>query len=272
MSQTGDYIKVGDIMFNAAGFAGDTGFKNVPRGFYTQQINDAFRELNMETKMLDGHADFIIPKNLTIPLPIDCFDVKNVWVYSGDSCDFNDVRKVWWKRNYYTQGGQGYLANRTGHSINDPYYINDSFSSKANKENLDLIRYRNNNTVNNTLFYNIQNGAIMLSASCLAAGTKVHVNYNSSGCDVYDAPIIPRFFKSAIEDYTTEAVLRFRMVNEPSSAKLWMATQQLYDRRLDKNGFNGSWHTAVLRAKRMSDSERTDLAVYLGKAAWATGR
>lgn len=272
MSQTGNYITVDEVLFNSAGFSGDTTFTYCPYGFYVQQISDAFEELNMATMMMDGHADFDMPtEHLTIPLPADCFNVRNIWVYSGDICDIGVSKKVWHKRNYYTQG-KGYLANRTGYNTSDPYYL-DGFSGGVRMhENLDLIRYNNPATINNVLFFNIQNGNLMLSASCKAAGTKVHIHYASTGCKVGDAPIIPRFYKKAIEDYTTEAALRFRMANEPSNAKFLMALQQEYKMRMDKNGFYGSWHDAVVMARKMSKAEAESLSVYLGKGAWSTGR
>lgn len=272
MSQTGNYIKVDDIIFKVAGFAGDTSYKYAPKGFYVQLISDAFEELNMDTMLLDGHADFDMPTDhLTIPLPGDCFNVRNIWIFDGSICDIGRSRKVWPKRNFYTQG-HGYLANRTGRNTNDPYYPNDTLVSSRTPESNDksLIRYANNETVNNVLFFNVQNGNLMLSESCRRAGGRVHIHYNSTGCEVGDAPIIPRFYKTAIEDYATEAAMRFRMANE-SSNKTWQVLQQTYERRSDKNGMNGSWHDAVMKSRAMSTAEKESLSAYLGKGAWLNG-
>ena len=273
MAQTGNYITVDDALFKIAGFAGDLGFRAAPKGFYVQLIADAFEQLNMDSFFMEGNADFDMPsEHLTIQLPKDCFNLRGVYIFTGDICNIQVSRKVWHKRNYYTQGN-GYIANRTGQNTNDPYYLNDSLTRNGRtKDNTDLIHYNNGSNVNNTLFYNVQNGNLMLSASCRGAGNKVHLHYNSTGCEVGEAPIIPSFYKSAIEDFATEAALRFRMANEPENAKTFMAMQQMYERRLDKDGFNGSWHKAVSKAKNMSTAEASDLKIYLGKAAWATGR
>lgn len=271
--QTGNYIKVDDVLFMAAGLAGDKSYENLPYGFYIQLINDAFEELNMDSKMLDGHADLPMPQeHLTIPLPKDCFNVLNIWLYDGDICDIGLSRKVWWKRNFYTQGN-GYLANRTGRNTNDPYYLNDTMvnARAAGVQQRSVERYYNQSNVNNVLFYNVQNGNLMLSESCRMAGMKVHIHYNSTGCEVGDAAIIPRFYKTAIEDYTIEAAMRFRMANEPSMARNWQSLQQMYAIRLDKDGFNGSWHKAVMKSKSMSSAERQDLATYMGRGAWQNG-
>lgn len=266
---TGDYIKAKEIIFMAAGMSGDKDFKNVPKQFYISIISDAFRELNMESKFLDAHVDIVMPKeHLSIVLPSDCFNVLNVYVFDGDHCTFEQTKKLWWKHNYFTNG-RGYVASDKGYNGHDPYYTNHHFSNKNDKS---LIRYDNSNTVNQTLFYNIQNGLLMLSSSCKKAGAKIHIHYNSTGCDVDEAPVIPRFFKTAIEDYTTETALRFRMANEPANARTWASFQQIYERRLDKEGMNGSWFNAIQRVKKMSTAEKSDLFNYLGKAAWATGR
>lgn len=276
MSQTGNYIKVDDVLFNIAGFSGDTGFKQIPKGFYVNLVSDAFIELNMETMMMDGHADFKVsdyPEHLSISLPSDCFNVRNIWIYDGDVCDIGRSHKVWHKRNFYSQG-KGYLANRTGHNTNDPYYLNDNLDNSMQRSTVDnksLIRYDNPSTVNNTLFYNIQNGVLMLSSSCRNAGTKIHIHYASTGCEVGEAPVIPIFYKRAIEDWGTEGALRFKIANDPANAKLWMSLQQTYERRLDISGFNGSWHNAVTKARTMSKDEKEALSIYLGKGAWQSG-
>jgi hypothetical protein len=62
------------------------------------------------------------------------------------------------------------------------------------------------------------------------------------------------------------------MANEPSMARTWQALQMMYAQRLDKDGFDGSWHKAVMRVRNMGTSEKESLFEYLGKSAWATGR
>lgn len=260
--QTGNYIKIDEVLMNAAGFSGNTKFMFVSRGFMLQQVEDAFRQLNMDSKMLDGHADFKISdysETLNIPLPSDCFNLENVWIYSGDICDIGASKKVYWKNNFFSRGS-GYLANVTDNNVNDPYILNSAILGRTSHNERGL------------LFCNVQNGVLMLSESCRNAGTKVHIAYNSTGCEVGEAPIIPIFFKQSIEDFVTEATLRFRMVNEPSNYRMLRDIQSEYKNRTDRHGFNGSWHDAVKKAASMSTNERNDLAKYLGKGAWATGR
>lgn len=272
--QTGQYHPPSEILFMASAMCGDKENKFVPRGFYMSLIQEAFRELNMFSFFSEKRQDYDFPlDDLTLPLPEDCFDVENVYIFNGDNCVITNSRKVYWKRNYYTQGA-GYIANDKGTNMNDPFIMNHTLASKKNfdKNDKSLIRYEDQTSVNSVLFYNIQGGNIMFSSSCRAAGNKVHIHYRGTGGKIIEAPIIPAFFKVAIEDYVIEAALRYRMANEPLSARTWSALQQMYMQRLDKNGMNGSWHNAKMFITRLNKSQLQELATYLGRGSWASGR
>jgi hypothetical protein len=266
---TSEYISPETIIFKAAAMAGDKDYKILPKGFYVSLIQDAFRELNMDSFFDEQRADFDFPyDNLTHKLPSGCFNILNIYMYSGESCDFNETKKVWWKRNYFTRG-RGFVANDKGNNGNDPFMQNhtdiNAFADKS------TIRYFGGDAVNNVLYYNVQLGNIMFSSSCRNAGTKVHIHYSGTGGDITEAEIIPVYFQQAIEDFTTEAALRYRIANEPSNARVWMPLQQMYERRLDKNGFNGSWAVALQRVRDMNTSQRDELAIYMRRGQWGSG-
>jgi hypothetical protein len=270
---TGQYHQPSEVLFMASAMSGDPQYKLVPRGFYMSLIQEAFRELNMASMFSEKRVELDMPtETLTLALPDDCFDIENIYVYTGDKCVIGyNTRKVWWKRNYYTQGN-GYIANDKGNNSNDPFYANHSLVDRTNGSDKSLIRYENSDNINNVLYYNLQMGNLMLSSSCRNAGNKVHIHYRGTGGKIEEAPIIPAYFKTAMEDYVTEAALRFRMANEPSTARAWQTLQMMYERRLDKNGMNGSWHTAIMKSKNMNKSQRAELSEYLSRGAWAIGQ
>ena len=266
---TGNYITPETILFNASVNAGDKGYSIFPRGFYMSLIQDAFEELNMTSFFAEERADFDFPfDNLTLQLPKGCINVINIYVYSGNECNPNNSRKLYWKRNYYTKGGPGYIANDKGRNMQDPFLENHFLVSNTDKS---LIRYDAANSVNQVLFYNIQMGNIMFSSSCKSAGNKIHIHYRGVGGDVSDAPIIPRYYKQAIEDYVTEAVLRARMVNEPSNIRVLQPMWAIYEKRLNKEGMFGSWFNAVQMVRDMNTSQYEELSEYLGKVASSRG-
>ncbi len=266
---TGNYITPETILFNASVNSGDMGYKAFNKGFYMTLIQDAFEELNMTSFFAEERADFDFPMdNLTLALPKGCINVMNIYIYSGSECNPNNSRKIWWKRNYYTKGGPGYIANDKGRNMMDPFLENHFTVSNTDKS---LIRYDAADSVNQTLYYNIQMGNIMFSSSCRSAGNKIHIHYRGVGGDVTEAPIIPRYYKQAIEDFVTEGILRVRMANEPSNIKFLQPLWMMYNNKLDKNGMNGSWFNAVQMVRDMNTSQSSELAEYLQKMASSRG-
>src|ERR1700743_799345 len=242
---------------------GDREYKVLPKGFYISLIQKAFEDLAIDTFFDERRADFDFPADtLTLPLPEGCFNIRNIYMYTGTHCDFVHTRKVYWKANYYTEG-KGYIANNKGHNLRDPFYRNGFYGNVDN-------RYAGTNThdrlfdPNRELFYGLQMGNIMFSSSCKTAGTKVHIHYNGTGCAIGEIPIIPIFLRTAIEDYVMCYALMFRIAND-SAPRRWQALLNTYERRLDREGMGGSWHNAELRIKSLNQSQRDELALYLGR-------
>lgn len=265
---TGKYYSPGELLSTIAPMVGDKEIKIIPRGFYMSMIQHAFEDLNLVSFFAEKRIDIDFPMDtLTAKLPSDCFNVINVYLFQGDKCDIGASMKVWWKRNYYTNG-VGYIANDKGNN-RDPFYANHSIIN--NSYDKTLIRYDNETNVNSSLYYNIQGGNIMFSSSCKSFGGKIHLHYHSTGGDITDAEIIPVYFRTAIEDYVTEAALRFRMANEPSNIRALQPLYMMYAQRLDKEGYNGSWHNAIQLVKSMNSSQREELKEYLSRPAYSSG-
>lgn len=263
---TGNYLAPEIVISTAAAMCGDRDYRVLSRGFYMSLIQNAFESLALDTFFDEKREDFDLPESLTLPLPETCFNVKNVYMFEGTICDISQSRKVYWKRNYYTQG-HGYIANDKGNrNFNDPFYDNHG----------DDVHYygqqtysRLNGNVESRLYYNIQQGNIMFSSTCRGKG-KVHLHYNGTGCKIGDAPIIPVFLRTAMEDYVTEAALRFRMANDPVNFKQWQVLWATYERRLNAP-YTGSWEKAEYRIKTMSSSESEELKEYLSRPAAGSG-
>lgn len=262
---TGHYVTPESLIFNASAFAGDIKHEYIPKGVFMSWIRDAFVELNMQTSFQEQRVSVPFDtKTLTIPLPEDCFDIRNIYMFNGTECTFDVTKKVYWKKNYYTQG-VGYVANDKWNNGRDPIFTSHDSLNPSNPNDRDFGS-------NSLLFYNVQLGNLMFSSNCASAGSMVHIHYSGTGSSVMDAPIIPIYFKNAIEDYITEAGLRMRMAMEPASAKMYAFLQQTYEKRLDKEGMRGSWHNAKSLAKSMNTEQRNDLNNYLSRGGWGSGR
>jgi hypothetical protein len=263
---TGSYITSDDILFKASAMAGDKDYKSLPKGFYYSLIQQAFEELNLDSFFQELRVDLPMPMDtLTLPLPEGCFNIRNIYIFNGDKCNIDSSRKVWHKRNYFTRGS-GFIANDKGNDTRDPYYSRGG----AGSSNKSLPR-DNNHGVNSALYYNIQMGDLMLSSSCRGAGTMVHIHYNGTGCAIGEAPIIPVYFRTAMEHYVIVEALLYRMANDSGDIRKWQMLYSTYEKKLDRDGYDGSWHKAIQRVKSMNTSEREELKEYLSRGGWANG-
>lgn len=270
MSSTNDYITPDELLSNVAVMCGDKAFEKLPYGLYISLMKDAFDELSMDTFFQEKRVDLDFPtENLTLSLPDDCFNIRNVYIFNGDICGVNNSKKLWWKRNYYTTGN-GYIANDKGNNFNDPFLQNRSLSPNR-IEDKSFIRYDERNRVNDILFYNTQMGNIMFSSSCRGQGTKIHIHYNATAGEITNAPIIPRYFKTALQDYIIVSALKIRMANETSNIRNLQPLLNTYITSLDKEGMYGSWFSAIMRVRNMDSSKKAELSEYLSRGAWATG-
>ena len=265
---TNNYINSDIILSKASIMAGDREHKSLPRSFYYALIQQAFEKLALHTFFDEKRANIPLDGGLVYSLPTDCFNVKNVYIFSGTICVISSSRKVWWKRNYFTEG-VGYIANDKGRNHRDPFYGNHTnFNSRDAIEH--LPGRQNSSNVNSELFYNFQMGNIMLSSQCLGAGQNLHIHYNGTGCPIGEAPIIPIYLREAMEDYVITGALLARMANDSGDIRKWQSLYQTYSAKLN-TPFTGSWDRAELIAKSMNSSQRSELSEYLGRGAWQSG-
>ena len=261
---TNSYIQPSIIISKAAIMVGDRDFKSLGLPFYNVLVQQAFEKLAINTFFDEKRANIKLDGQLVHDLPTDCFNVKNVYIFSGSICDVATSKKVWWKRNYYTQGN-GFIANDRGNNNrNDPFYDNRTQFHRYGQE----VAIRMDGSVNSALFYNFQMGKIMLSSSCLMAGESLHIHYNGTGCPVDEAPIIPVFLREAMEDYVITEALLARMANDAGDIRKWQALYQVHNAKLS-HPYEGSWARAELAVKSMNSSQRNELAEYLSRGAWS---
>lgn len=250
---------------------GDTDNKLFAKGFYISLIQKAFEDLALDTFFDERRETFDFPEEgLTLPLPEGCFNVRNVYLLNGTECNISETNKVYWKRNYFTEG-IGYVANDKGINLYDPFYTHRGNGHHIGN-NRDNGLQRFSPQVEHRFFYNIQGGNIMFSSSCRGKSNKVHIHYNGTGCAIDEVPIIPIYLRTAIEYYVIETVLRMRMALEAD--RKWGQLQVMYEKRLNKDGQWGNWgvwQNAELRIKRLNTSQRNELAEYLSKPAAGRG-
>lgn len=257
-----NFVTVNEILSDVLKLVDDERYETNSKGYYTSLIQQALEGLAFDTFFDERREDFEFPVDtLSLEMPIGAFNIKHIYLYTGTSCDITRSQKVWWKKNYYTNGN-GYFADNKGNN-SDPFFPSENLGIRK-----DALLVRPTAHVENHFFYNVQNGIIMFSSKCRVY-PRVHVVYNGTGCDLGDIPIIPLFLREAVVDFTTEFTLRIKMAKP--DGRQWAQLWQIYDKKLDRNGFDGSWHRAEMRVKTMSSAERNDLFEYLGKGQWQSG-
>lgn len=260
-----NFVTTNEILADVLMSVDDESFSAMSPGFYRSQVQQALEELSFDTFFDEQRESFPFPhKTLSLEMPKGAFNLREIYVFNGNECIVARSQKLWWKRNYFTKG-HGYFANNKGSQNHDPFI--DSTSPMRHIAG-NVVARNGGTSMQNTFFFNVQNGLIMFSPRC-SSFSKVHIVYNGTGCDVGDIPVIPQFLRQAVKDYVCEVALRIRMAKDPSGK--WGMLWKIYDKSLNRDGSygpEGSWSRAEYRVKTLSRAKREDLKEYLGRNAW----
>jgi len=265
-----DFISVDEILSDALLMVDDEGMKDMSKGFYTSQIQQGLEELAFQTFFDERTEALPIGGQLRIPMPKGCFNIRQLYLFNGTKCDIASAVNIYWKRNYFT-GGSGFVARDVGRSNRDPFYNKHRFrdtdfhlsnARKAQNNGVDPV-LNASRSVNSEFFFNVQNGIIMLSASCRSFENLMIV-YNGVGTDIGEVPFIPRFLRQPVVDYVTEKALRIKTAKDPNR---WRALWGDAVTRLGREGRfgQGSWYRAEVFVKSMDTKAREDQKEYMAR-------
>lgn len=249
--KSNDFVSVNHIMAELLQTLNDVDLRSgFSKGWYVSRIQDALQELAFDTFFDEVTVDKDFPAStLSMEMPENVFNIREIYLYNGECCSPTTSQVVWWKRLYNNkQKGDGYTARvkDSGTGGTDPY-LPSPWS------------YSNSYSFVGTKYYaNIQNGTIMFSSDCKGYG-KVRIVYNGMGAPIGDAPIVPRFFERAINDYVEERYYNAMKSRDVRTYRgLWNeAYTKLYDVR------EGSWKKARMRVSSMDTWEKESLNNYI---------
>lgn len=248
---TNDFISVEKIISEVTQTVDDKNFKKgFSKGWFVSRIHDALQELALDTFYMKVVFDFDIPSNLRIKIPVDTFNVREIYVYEGEKCNPSNSRVVYHKRLFNnSSSGDGYTAKvkDDGSGYGDPF-------QSTNR----VLRNNFTGTYAPMLYYNVQNGILMLGKEC-GAYPFLRVIFNGLGGVDGSTPMIPRFFQRAIVDYLEERYYNALKSRNPRLYRiLWNdAYTRLYDFRI------GSWSKARKRVSSMDSSEKESMEEYI---------
>lgn len=213
-------------------------------GWYTSQIQQATEELSFDTFFHTLYLDFNLPESLRLKIPSGAFNVKKIFLWSGDDCTVDSQMNVYIKDTYYRMGtNSGYTAmNRP--NIEDPFIAGHTLGDSI-------------------YFASLQNGYIHFGEAC-SGYDKVRIYFNGVLNNIGDVPFIPRQFRQAVKKWVVLQVYSSLKSRDPKVYRpLYVDTyNELYA------PFDGIWDKAAYRAKCLDSKYREDLGEYLSKGNW----
>jgi hypothetical protein len=214
-------------------------------GYYRAQVKYALDELAFDTFFVEITKDFEMPDDLLIEFPKGCFNLINIWAYTGAPDNVQYLQSIYWKRNFDTRGKEmGYGASVHEGNVTDPFIVAPSSYVSA-------------------LFFNVRNGIIYLSDTC-AAYDYIRIQFSglaSSELDIDKIKIVPPMVRKAVELWVTEKAAKALKSRDPKYRQIQIdaATQ------LDEYGLTGAWHEAKMRLKSLDKKMMQDYMEYNSK-------
>lgn len=240
-----DFVSVDHLLADVTATVNDTEFKTgFSKGWYISRIQDAIQELSFDTYWLKVQEDYKTPTNCQMDMPANVFNIREIYLYTGELCKPSASRVVYWKRQFNNNfKGTGYTAKVTDNNSGDIFQPNYSSNHRPGSS-----KY----------YYNVINGLIMLSDSCKSY-PYIRIIYNGMGVPNGDTPIIPRFFERAVVDFVEEKFYNAMKSRDIRKYRpLWTDSfQKLNDPR------SGSWSKAKKRIKSMDSKEKESMEEYI---------
>jgi hypothetical protein len=249
-----DFVSIDHLIAEVTVTVNDAEFKGgFSKGWYQSRIQDALQELSFDTFWLKVTHDFVIPENCRIPMPANVFNLREIYLYSGEFCNPVNTQNVYWKRLFdNSYSGKGYTAK-----------VKDDGSNSADiyQPNQRALTHNMQGFYGPKFYYNISDDLpkfIMLSRECLSF-PYLRMRFNGMGVPNGDLPIVPRFFERAVVDYVK---MKFYDAMKSRDPRVYRALWS--DAKDDvENLITGSWNKAKKRIKSMDTAEKESMEEYI---------
>jgi len=250
------FVSANEILADVLKTVDDASFKVSSPGWYKSQIQQALEELSFDTFLDERNESFDVPSDLRLDMPKGAFNLRGIYLFSGDNCDIGKSVNVYWKKNFInSSSGNGYVAKDKFENGKDPFYGNRGPETSGTRAH----------NPSNLFFYSIQNGTIMMSESCRKF-PKVMLVFNGISTDIGDAPIVPQLYRQAVKDYVSVPALEAKMLDKIGTNQYnhWAMMHAKYQNSLNKP-YDGSWAKAEHRSKQLNNAVRQNIKEYQTK-------
>lgn len=247
-----DFTTVDRIIADVVVTVNDENFRTgFSKGWYTSKIQQALQQLAIETKYLKVTMNFPLDQAaypLQLEMPKEVFDIREIYLYNGSSCDVGASQVVHWKRLFNNMdAGTGYSSRIKDDGSNPGDIFLPNQSTHRNTVNYRGIKY----------YYNVENGIIMLSEECRSYEF-VRIVFNGFGGAIGDLPIIPRFFERAIIDWVEERYYNALKARDPRKYRvLWS------DAKANLDDYKGHWAKTRKYVIEMDKAQKESMNEYI---------
>lgn len=257
---SGEWVDQQTLLSDILVMTGDVDLRNgLSRGFYISRIQQAIEKLAISTFYDVITGDFPLPKQLISELPINCFNIREIYLWNGSCCQPEGSVIVHFKRLFNNKPGNGdgnnFTALRMNNQIhNDPFYGNWDYEWGFGDGEGGCGR----------LYYaNIQNGKIMFSSNAQGY-SNYRIVYNGFGGEIGNPPLVPRLLREVTQDMVICSIFQAKMAREP---RTYMALYREYNDKL-YNYKSGTFFEAKNRISAMNSWARKDYEEYQGHGDW----
>lgn len=238
-----DLISPNVILADLLLFVDDQDQSMFSNGWYNSQIQQALEELSFEAFAYQKTTDVAFPdETLRINMPSGAIEIYEIYGYSGEPCNIQSMKNIYWKRRYQTMGYSRGFTSMNKEGINDPFIM-------GHTPNTDEY------------WFNPVNGVIHFSESCRIFDY-VRIVYKGVLADIGDTPFVPRMFRQAVLYWCAERVFQTMANREESKHNKYVNMLKIVQEKL-YNLRSGLWEEAQYRAKRIDRKMLSDIKEYL---------
>jgi len=239
-----NYLSINDVLADVQVILQDEDNHMLTPGFYKAQVKLALNELGFDYPFVEAApVDVELPDDLIVTMPAGCYNLKQLFVFTGTPDSITYSERVYWKKGMHTQGkNTGYTADTK------PYLFNDPFCS------VDAADY-------SIYFFTIHNGTIYLSDSCQNYDYVRMIFDGIPSRNLSEVRMVPPEVRKAVVDWVT---VRCAGALKMKDAR-YRVIQMDAERSLDEYGLNGSWHEAQQRIVRLDKKMLKDVIEYNSK-------
>jgi hypothetical protein len=238
-----NFLALNNILADVQVILNDEDNRLLTPGFYRAQAKLALDELGFDIDFLPQTNDYPLPSDLLVDIPVGCFNLKAISIYSGTPEAVGYVEDVHWRKDVQTRGaGTGVTAGVNSYNITDPFFRVRVWESGL-------------------YYFSVQNGIIRLSDAC-SGFAYVRLTYSGvPSMNLDEVKMIPRECRKAIVDWATDRCAGALKMRDAR----YRIIQSDAQRSLDEYGFNGSWHQAKQRLLKLDSKKLKDVILYNSK-------